>query len=119
MVRTVIADTYPLKKGNKSGHSGSKNSKTQSKSHQTSKGKSNTKEKYYQAIVDSKKPKKSKLERIFGDEAARIRIESARISDKDKKNGYAAKSRGQTPPSQKGTNVSIRGKKGASKPGKR
>ena len=109
----------PPKKGNKSGHSGSKNSKSQGKSNQVTKGRVNTKEKYYQAIVDSKKPKKSKLERIFGDEAARIRIESARISDKDKKNGYIAKSHGQTPPSQKGTNVSNRAKKGASKPGKR
>ena len=108
----------PPKKGNKSVHSGSKNLKNNAKSHQTNKNKT-TKEKYYQPILDSKKPKKSKLERIFGDEAARIRIESARISDNDKKGGHATRPRGQTPPSKKGANVSVKATKGASKQGKR
>ncbi len=39
------------------------------------------KDKFYQPILDSRKPKKSKLERIFGDEAVAIRREAARISE--------------------------------------
>ena len=104
----------PPKKGNKSSHSTAKGGKNQTRRQPEQKPR-NVKEKYYQPVLDAKKPKKSKLERIFGDEATRIRIESARISDKDRKNGSAGKSRGQTPPSQKGANVSKKGTKTASK----
>ena len=38
-------------------------------------------EKFYQPLLDARKPKKSKLERIFGDEALAIRREAARMSD--------------------------------------
>ena len=107
----------PPKKGNKSSHSTAKGGKNQTKRQPEQKSR-NVKEKYYQPVLDAKKPKKSKLERIFGDEATRIRIESARISDKDRKNGGAGKSRGQTPPSQKGANVSKRGTKAPTKPTK-
>jgi uncharacterized radical SAM protein YgiQ len=108
----------PPKKGNKSGHSTAKGGRSQSKNQQSRKGAPVVKEKYYQAVVDAKKPKKSKLERIFGDEATRIRIESARISDKNKRNGTGSNSRGQTPPSKKGGNVSKRPTKSSFKQGK-
>ena len=55
--------------------------------------------KYYKPLLDAKKPKKSKLERIFGDDATRIRIESARISEKK---APVTSHKGQTPPSRKG-----------------
>lgn len=105
----------PPKKGNKSSHSAGKNSSA------SSKGKSAPKSapKYYQAVVDAKKPKKSKLERIFGEEASRIRIESARISDKSRTSQGSSRSKGQTPPSQKGANVTKRTTKPASKTKKR
>ena len=108
----------PPKKGNKSGHSSTKGGRNQSKNQQSHKSTVATKEKYYQPVVDAKKPKKSKLERIFGDEAARIRIESARISDKNKKMGASSNTRGQTPPSKKGSNVSKRPTKTSFKQGK-
>jgi len=101
----------PPKKGNKSSHSTTKSGKQQAKKNQAKKGTVSSKEKYYQPILDAKKPKKSKLERIFGEDAARIRIESARISEKDIKNTSNAKLRGQTSPSQKGVNVSKRNTK--------
>jgi hypothetical protein len=107
----------PSKKGNKSSHSMAKNGKNQVKKQSESKPR-NAKEKYYQPVLDAKKPKKSKLERIFGDEATRIRIESARISDNDRRNGANSRPRGQTPPSQKGANVSKRGTKTPTKSGK-
>jgi hypothetical protein len=105
----------PPKKGNKSSHSAGKNSSAPSK------GKSAPKSapKYYQAVEDAKKPKKSKLERIFGEEASRIRIESARISDKSRTSQGSSRSKGQTPPSQKGANVTKRTTKPASKTKKR
>ena len=101
----------PPKKGNKSSHSSTKGGSTASKPRTSS----SAKEKYYQPVVDAKKPKKSKLERIFGEEASRIRIESARISDKSHKSHSKSKPRGQTPPSQKGINVSKRSTKTANK----
>ncbi len=58
-----------------------------------------TRVKYYQPVLDAKKPKKSKLERIFGDDATRIMMESARISGK---NTSKSSHKGQTPPSRKG-----------------
>lgn len=105
----------PPKKGNKSSHSSGKNGSS------ASKGKSAPKStaKYYQPVVDAKKPKKSKLERIFGEEASRIRIESARISDKSHTSGAQKRPKGQTPPSQKGANVSNRSTKQTSKTKKR
>ena len=108
----------PPKKGNKSGHSASKNSSA-SKSRAGGKAQSAHSDKFYQAVVDAKKPKKSKPERIFGEEASRIRIESARMSDKERRNASGARSRGQTPPSQKGANVTKRNTKTAQKPKKR
>ena len=39
------------------------------------------KEKFYQPILDQRKPKKSKLERVFGDEARAIYLEAAKMSD--------------------------------------
>ena len=108
----------PPKKGNKSSHSTAKGGKNQAKNNRVQKP-TNVKEKFYQPVLDAKKPKKSKLERIFGDEAARIRIESARISDKDRKNNDKTKTRGQTPPSQKGRNVSKMDTKAPTKKGKR
>ena len=107
----------PPKKGNKSSHTTAKGGKNQSRNHQQTKP-SVAKEKFYQPVLEAKKPKKSKLERIFGDEAARIRIESARISDKDRKKGNDTKHRGQTPPSQTGANVSKRPTKASVKTGK-
>ena len=41
----------------------------------------NSKAGFYQPIVESKAPKKSKLERIFGEEALNIRREAARMSE--------------------------------------
>ena len=101
----------PPKKGNKGSHSGTK-SGSAGKGAKTA-AKPSTK--YYQPILDAKKPKKSKLERIFGEEASRIRIESARISDKSAGATRSAKQRGQTPPSKKGANVSNRSTKSTSK----
>ncbi len=43
--------------------------------------------KFYQPILDSRRPKKSKLERVFGDEAVAIRREAARISDAASRSG--------------------------------
>ena len=105
----------PPKKGNKSSHSSGKNSSA------TQKGKSAQKPvpKYYQPVVDAKKPKKSKLERIFGEEASRIRIESARISDKSHHGTGSARPKGQTPPSQMGANATHRSTKNAPKGKKR
>lgn len=100
----------PPKKGNKSSHSTSKNRASRSGSNHVGNG-NGGKAKYYQPILEAKKPKKSKLERIFGEEASRIRIESARMSDKERKNSRSQSSRGQTPPSQKGANVTRRGTK--------
>ncbi len=40
-----------------------------------------TAERFYQPILDAKRPKKSKLERIFGEEALEIRREAARMTD--------------------------------------
>jgi len=48
-----------------------------------SKPKAPTREKFYQPIIDAKKAKKSKLERIFGEDAVRIRLESARLTDRE------------------------------------
>ena len=107
----------PTKKRNKGSHSSAKGVKNQVKK-QTAQKPTSAKEKYYQPVLDAKKPKKSKLERIFGDEATRIRIESARISDKDRKDAGKTKPRGQTPPSQKGANVSKRATKPSQKSGK-
>ena len=101
----------PPKKGNKSSHSTTKSGKQHAKKNQAKQGTVSSKEKYYQPILDAKKPKKSKLERIFGEDATRIRMESARISEKDIKNTSNAKLRGQTSPSQKGVNVSKRNTK--------
>lgn len=109
----------PPKKGNKSSHSVAKGTKKSGKGNTSYKGSNAQKDKYYQPILDAKKPKKSKLERIFGDDAARIRIESARILDDDRKNGRSRVSKGQTPPSKKGANVTQRGTKTGSKSVKR
>ena len=109
----------PPKKGNKSSHSAAKGTKQSGKGNTSYKGSNAQKDKYYQPILDAKKPKKSKLERIFGDDAARIRIESARILDDDRKNGRSRVSKGQTPPSKKGANVTQRGTKTGSKSVKR
>ena len=106
----------PPKKGNKSSHSTSKNGSSRSKNQVKGKSTNTHKDKYYQPILDAKKPKKSKLERIFGDEATRIRIESARMTDDSRKSGTSGRSHGQTPPSQKGINVSQRTKKTPNKP---
>jgi hypothetical protein len=58
----------------------------------------NSKAGFYQPIVESKAPKKSKLERIFGEEALNIRREAARMSEsaspksgKGKKGGKGGK----------------------------
>ena len=106
----------PTKKGNKSSHSLTKKGGTRPNSRVIGKPSSSHQDKYYQPILDAKKPKKSKLERIFGEEASRIRIESAKISDSSGKNSSAGRSRGQTPPSKKGVNVSKRTKKPSNKP---
>ena len=94
------------KKANKNSHNSTKKPSVRSKA-QPKTNASSTQNKYYQPILDAKKPKKSKLERIFGDEATRIRIESARISDKNNKSA-SQKQRGQTPPSKKGATVSTK-----------
>ena len=108
----------PPKKGNKSSHSGAKRGGAASGAQQKGRG-TQSHDKYYQPVLDAKKPKKSKLERIFGEEASRIRIESARISDKTRKGGTLAGSRGQTPPSKKGRNVTQKTTKSAPKSKKR
>jgi hypothetical protein len=46
--------------------------------------------KFYQPFVDAKKPKKTKLERVFGDEATKIRLEADRMI-KGKPHGKNAK----------------------------
>ena len=76
-------------KANKGSHSGAKKSKPKAP------------DKFYQPILDARKPKKSKLERIFGEEATRIRIETARMAGNDRQ-GKGAAPRGQTAPSKKG-----------------
>ncbi len=42
----------------------------------------NAPEHYYQPIVEKRKPKKTKLERVFGEDATKIRREAALVSDK-------------------------------------
>ena len=59
------------------------------------------------------------IKRIFGEEATRIRIESARMTDRNGKGGAANRPKGQTPPSQKGRDVSNRSTKTANKAKKR
>ncbi len=89
----------PPKKGNKSSqNSRNKAPNRQNAQRSTVKAKS---EKFYQPLLDARKPKRSKLERIFGEEATRIRLESARMTDSERKQP-PKKPRGQTPPSQKG-----------------
>jgi len=51
-------------------------------SHRKPNGRVREEKKFYQPIIDAKKPKKSKLERIFGEEALAIKREAARISEK-------------------------------------
>ena len=81
------------KKGNKGAHSGSK-SRSNSKSAVTKQKQLNRgNERFYQPILDAKKPKRSKLERIFGEEATRIRMESAKISDSSAKKGTSSDKR--------------------------
>jgi hypothetical protein len=108
----------PPKKGNKSSHSTAKGGKNQAKRQPEQKPR-NVKEKFYQPVLEAKKPKKSKLERVFGEEASRIRIESARMTDKSHKSNSSSKSRGQTPPSKKGVNVTQRNTKTTAKSTKR
>ena len=50
---------------------------------------------FYQAVVDAKRPKKSKLERVFGEEALEIRREAARMTEsKPKSKGKGGKASG-------------------------
>lgn len=49
------------------------------------KRKENSHEHYYQPIVERKKPKKTKLERVFGEEATKIRREAALVSESSPK----------------------------------
>ena len=109
----------PPKKGNKSSHSSTKKTSSAASSRTHGKAAATRPNKYYQPILDAKKPKRSKLERIFGEEASRIRIESARISDKERVTGGGKKPKGQTPPSKKGANVSKRATKPANNAKKR
>ena len=109
----------PSKKGNKSSHNSAKSSGSMARKPSRNKSVDSSRDKYYQPVLDAKKPKKSKLERIFGEEASRIRIESARMSDKDHKPSAKSKPRGQTPPSQKGANVTKRTTKSGAKVKKR
>ncbi len=92
----------PAKKGNKSSHSNRVSSHNDRRSARENKGKTAKNDKFYQPILDARAPKKSKLERIFGDEATRIRLESSKLGE-NKGASRSAKSKGQTPPSQKGT----------------
>ncbi len=87
----------PPKKGNKGSHSASQRAQKSQKSTKQ-KNQNRAADKFYQPILDAKRPKKSKLERIFGDDAVRIRLESAKIDGKTKK-----PAKGQTPPSAKGS----------------
>ncbi len=89
----------PPKKGNKSSHSGTRAARSQ-KNGGANKNQIKEPAKFYQPILDAKKPKKSKLERIFGEEATRIRLESAKMTEHSGK-GASKKERGQTPPSKK------------------
>ncbi len=108
----VNSQYIPPKKGNKGSHksvqSGRKsNSKTgkgnsnRSTHRASNKASERNSDKFYQPILDAKKPKKSKLERIFGEEATRIRLESARFGESEKKNKSHQK--GKSSPSAKGT----------------
>ena len=78
------------KKGNKSSHSGSKNGRNGSSSSSKQKQLNRGSDKFYQPILDAKKPKRSKLERIFGDDATRIRMESAKMGDSSGKKGKSS-----------------------------
>ena len=69
------------KKGNKGSHSGAKNGRSGSNSAAKAKQLNRGSDKFYQPILDAKKPKRSKLERIFGDDATRIRMESAKMGN--------------------------------------
>ena len=109
----------PPKKGNKSSHNSSKNGGPSAKKPKSTRSAKSSNDKYYQPILDAKKPKKSKLERIFGEEASRIRLESARMTDNNHNTRTKNTSRGQTPPSQKGANVTQRGTKTGAKGKKR
>ena len=55
----------PLRKGKQSAKGGAKSPRTE--------------QKFYQPFLDAKKPKKTKLERVFGEEATKIRLEADRM----------------------------------------
>ena len=78
------------KKGNKGSHSGANSSKNG----KGARGKNEVKrgsERLYQPQAELKKPKRTKLDRIFGDDATRIRMESAAMSDRSGKKGAPKK----------------------------
>ena len=57
-------------------------------------GKGKRTEKFYQPILDARRPKKPKLERIFGDEALAIRREAARMSEGGTRSGSKGSHKG-------------------------
>ena len=82
------------KKGNKSSHFSAKNRKTTKDTASKQKQINRNAERFYQPILDAKKPKRSKLERIFGDDATRIRMESAKMGNSTGKKSQLADNRG-------------------------
>ena len=69
----------PSKKGKSSYGGGADGTSRNKPKNQRSKSKKS--DKFYQPILDSRAPKLSKLERVFGDEARKIRIEAGRMTD--------------------------------------
>ncbi len=70
---------YPKKNASSSSRGGKKRGRSSSSGAKTST--SGAKKTYYQPIFDRSKPKKSKLERVFGEDAVRISREAAGMSD--------------------------------------
>ena len=69
-----------------------KNSKKQSTGASMQSGRKNgAKDKFYQPILDARKPKRDKLERIFGEDAVKIRLEAARMGENGKNARKSAK----------------------------
>ena len=68
------------------------------------------KQPFYQAVLDSKKPKKSKLERVFGEDAVRILREADALAGTDGKNGKNARKSKENKPSGKTLRKKYEGK---------
>ena len=98
---------YP-KKNASTGRGGKKGKGQSTQSKPASGGKRG----YYEPILDRSKPKKSKLERVFGEDAVRISREAAGMSDsrgtRGKKGNNSGQKKGNTPSARAKRNTSTR-----------